>query len=523
VRKEILGTAWLQRARVTSAALVALTFGATVSMQAAPAAKTEESTNAALVKIAGEGLLESHAYEYLTQLSDDVGARVTGTPQSQKAVDWGIARMRAIGLENVHAEKFQIWRGWTRGTAQAELLEPTHRRMSVDAMGWTGSTPNGGVTGDVVMANVFNLDEEMKDPSRFSGKIVLAVVQGQPKKDEMVIFAQFGDFIKQLGQNGALAVFGGQGGYKSEGMNLTHTGILGFEEDFSLPVLSITAEDQSQMERYLASGKKIRAHVDVHNTFSNGPVETANVVGEIRGREKPEEVLVVGAHLDSWDLSEGATDNGMGSACVLAAADAILRSGQRPRRTIRFVLFNGEEQGLLGSFAYIKTHEREMPNHLGDLVLDEGQGPVKSFELGGHEDLVPEFRDFVKSLSNIRVAKVNAVVSYDTDTGPFITAGLPGINMNQDSPDYMYTHHSAADALEAVKPEILAQDATLMAVTAYWITDRQERFAKPWPAKKTATMLREQRQYDMLKAFNLWPFGDLGKEAKENQTDNNQQ
>ncbi len=512
-------------ALLNAGALISLlAFCAAVSPFATAAKEmNDEPTRAALVKIAGEGLLDSHAFEYLTQLSDDVGARVTGTPQSQKAVDWGVAKMRAIGLENVHAEKFQIWRGWTRGTAQAELLEPTHRRITVDAMGWTGSTPNGGVTGDVVVANVFNLDEEMKDPTRFSGKIVLAVVQGQPKKDEMVIFAQFGDFMKQLGQNGALAVFGGQGGYKSEGMNLTHTGILGFEQDFSLPVLSITAEDQSQMERYLASGKKISAHVEVHNTFSNGPVESANVVGEIRGREKPEEVLVVGAHLDSWDLSEGATDNGMGSACVLAAADAILRSGQRPRRTIRFVLFNGEEQGLLGSFAYIKAHEREMPNHLGDLVLDEGQGPVKAFELGGHEDLVPEFREFVNSLSNIRAAKVNAKVSYDTDTGPFITAGLPGINMNQDSPDYMYTHHSAADALEAVKPEILAQDATLMAVTAYWITDRQERFAKPWPAKKTATMLREQRQYDMLKAFNLWPFGDLGQEAKENRTDDSQQ
>jgi carboxypeptidase Q len=482
----------------------------------------EESTNAALVKIAGEGLLESHAFQYLTQLSDEVGARVSGTPQSQKAVEWGIAKMRAIGLENVHAEKFQIWRGWTRGTAEAELTEPLHRRLTVDAMGWTGSTPVGGATGEVVTANVFNLDEEMKNPARFSGKIVLMIVQGQPKKDEMVIFAQFGDFVKQLGQNGALAIFGGQGGYKSEGMNLTHTGILGFEEDFSVPVLSLTSEDQSQLERYVASGKKIVAHVDVHNSFSNGPVESANVVGEIRGREKPEEILVVGAHLDSWDLSEGATDNGMGSACVLAAADAILRSGQRPRRTIRFVLFNGEEQGLLGSFAYVKTHEREMANHLGDLVLDEGQGPVKEFELGGRDDLVPEFRNFVKSLSNIRGAKVSDKVSYDTDTGPFITAGLPGINMNQDSPDYMYTHHSAADALEAVKPEILAQDATLMAVTAYWIVDRQERFAKPWPAKKTATMLREQRQYEMLKAFHLWPFGDLGQDAKEKVADENQ-
>jgi len=199
-------------------------------------------------------------------------------------------------------------------------------------------------------------------------------------------------------------------------MNLTHTGILGFDVDFALPVLSLTEEDQSQLERFVAAGKKIRVRVNVQNTFTNGPVETANVVGEIRGREHPDEILVVGAHLDSWDLSEGATDNGMGTVCVLGAAEAILRSGQRPRRTIRFVLFNGEEEGLDGSYAYVKQHQAEMSNHLGDLVLDEGQGPVKEFELGGRDDLVPAFQTFAESLSNIRAVKVNDKASFDTDT-----------------------------------------------------------------------------------------------------------
>ena len=140
--------------------------------------ENEETTRAALVKIAGEGLVESHAFEYLTQLSDDLGARVTGSPESQKAVDWSLGKMRAIGLENVHAEKFQIWKGWTRGTAQAELTDPIHRRLNVDAMGWTGSTPAAGVEGELVAANVFNLDQEMKDPSKFRGKIILMVAQG---------------------------------------------------------------------------------------------------------------------------------------------------------------------------------------------------------------------------------------------------------------------------------------------------------------------------------------------------------
>ncbi len=479
----------------------------------------EDGTKPALVKIAGEGMLDSHAFQYLTELSDDVGARVTGSPGAQKAVEWGQAKMRAMGLENVHAEKWQLWRGWTRGTAQAELLTPIRRPLHVDAMGWTGSTPAGGAEGDVVEVNMFDLDNEIKNASRLAGKVALVVTRGEPSKSFIQLFAEFGDFLKAAGKSGTIAVIGGQGGGTSSGMNLTHTGILGFDADFAVPVVSMTAEDQGQLERYIARGLKPRVHFNIQNTFSNGPVESANVVGEIRGRENPEQVMVVGGHLDSWDLSEGTTDNGMGSSCVLGAADAIMRSGMKPRRTIRFVLFTGEEQGIDGSFAYVKQHQSEMANHLGSLVLDNGQGPVRAFQLGGRDDLVEIFKPFASALADIREVKVDDKVEDGTDTLPFSVAGLPGINMDQDSPDYKYTHHSAADALEAVKPDVLAQDATLMALAAYWIADRPERFATPWTAEKTVKMLVSQHEDAMLKAFGLWPkaFADIEKrEAPSN-------
>lgn len=473
----------------------------------------EDGTKPALVKIAGEGLLDSHAYQYLTELSDDVGSRVTGSAQAQKAVEWGMAKMRAMGLENVHAEQWQLWRGWTRGTAQAELLTPIRRPLHIDAMGWTGSTPAGGVDGDLVTANLFDLDNEMKNMSRFTGKVVLVVMRGEPNKSFIQLFVQLGDFLRAAGKAGAIAVIGGQGGGKAEGLNLTHTGILGFDADFAVPVVSMTAEDQGQLERYIARGLTPRVHFNVQNTFTSGPVESANVVGEIRGRENPEQVLVVGGHLDSWDLSEGSTDNGMGSSCALGAADAIMRSGVKPRRTIRFVLFTGEEQGLDGSFAYVKQHQAEMANHLGSLILDNGQGPVRSFQLGGRDDLMEAFRPFLATIAEIREVKMDDKVEDGTDTLPFSMAGLPGINMDQDSPEYKYTHHSAADALEAVKPDVLAQDATLMALAAYWIADRPERFAVPWSPERTVKMLVGQHQDGMLKAFGLWPkaFADIEK------------
>jgi carboxypeptidase Q len=482
-----------------------------------PKGPEEDGTKPALTRIAGEGFLNSHAYQYLTELSDDIGARVTGSRAERKAEEWSAAKMKAIGLENVHLEKYTIWKGWTRGTAEAQLLSPTPHKLHVDAMGWTGSTVAGGAEGDVVPVNLFDIDEEIKNVSRLKGKIVLVTQSGKPKKSFMLLFATFGDFLKGAHDAGAIAVIGGQGGSKSTGMNLTHTGILGFDVDYAVPVVSMTAEDQGQLERFIKRGITPRVRINVQNMLTSSPVETANVVGEIRGREHPEQILVVGGHLDSWDLAQGTTDNGSGTATTLGAAEAIMRSGQKPRRTIRFVLFTGEEQGLDGSFAYYKQHQAEWTNHLGDLILDEGQGPVTDFMLGGRDDLIAAFQPFADSLANIRPVKVNDNVESGTDTLPFSIYGLPGINMNQDTSDYKLTHHSAADALEAQKPDVLTQNATLMALTAYWIADRPDRFAEPWPAERTAKMLRDKGEYEELKAFKIWPYGDLGADAGKKQ------
>ena len=149
-------------------AVLALVAALAAKAEDKPGAKgpDDDGTKPALVKIAGEGMMDSHAFNYLTELSDDVGGRVTGSPQAEKAIEWGEAKMRAIGLENVHTEKWQLWRGWTRGTAQAELLTPIRHPLHVDAMGWTGSTPAGGAEGDVVEVNMFDLDGEIKNISK---------------------------------------------------------------------------------------------------------------------------------------------------------------------------------------------------------------------------------------------------------------------------------------------------------------------------------------------------------------------
>jgi carboxypeptidase Q len=476
----------------------------------------EDGTLAGLSAVAGQAMMHSQASQDLEYLSDYIGARVTGSPEAKKAVEWGESRMKAIGLENVHAESYPVWRGWTRGTTSAEIVSPVRKSLMVDSMGWVGSTPKGGVEADVVPVNLFNIDEEMQqNASHWAGKVLMTVMEGRPPRNFMDLFVKYGKFLKSAYAHHAVAVIGGQGGAGAAGMHLTHTGILGFSEYFDIPVVSMAEEGHSEIERLLGQGKTVRLKINVQNQVTNGPVQAADAVGEIRGSEHPEQVIVVGAHLDSWDLSQGATDNGVGSVCVLEAARAIAHSGFQPKRTIRFVLFTGEEQGLLGSFAYVKHHKAEMANHVAMLTLDNGQGPVTSLDMGGHSDLVSEVEPLAKALAAFGKIRVDDKASFDTDTGPFILAGLPGINLGQDSPQYRYTHHSNVDSFDKVKTETLDQDAAVLGLTAFWIADRPQRLASPWPAEQTARMLVEQHQDGLLKAFGLWPFGTMGEEPEK--------
>jgi carboxypeptidase Q len=475
------------------------------------ASPASDGTLKPLTAIAGHGMMDTHSFDYLEELSDQIGGRVTGSPQAQKAIEWGLAKMRGIGLENVRAEKWQISHGWKRVSASAELLAPVQRHLTIDSMGWVGSTPAGGVETEVVPVNALQLDQEMKEnASKWAGKILLIVRKGEPpaNADGNRSFATFGKFLTAAYAAHAVAIIGGQGGSEPAGMRLTHTGSMGYNAYYDIPVVSMIMEDLRQLQRFLDHGNTVRLKINVQNEKTSGPVDSANVVGEIRGKEFPEQVIVVGGHLDSWDLAQGSTDDGTGVATTLGAAEAIMASGYKPKRTIRFVLFTGEEQGLLGSLAYVKTHKDEMANHVAAIILDTGQGPIVRLNMGGHKDLIPAMEKFADSVQAFGKLEMNDRSVFGTDAGPFILAGLPGINMGQDSPDYKYTHHSAVDTLDKVQPDILTRDATMMALTSFWIADRPERLASPWPPEKTARMLKEQKQDSMLKASGLWPFGD---------------
>jgi hypothetical protein len=495
--------------------LSSLGLMASLSASSEPASPAEDGTLGALTSIAGSAMMDPYAYATLQELSDEIGGRVTGTPEDARAIEWGLKQMKALGLENVHKETWMLSRGWSRGSAEAEMISPIQRRLHVSSLGWVGSTPKGGVEAEVVAVNRYQFEREMKEnAAHWAGKILLMTEKGDPPDEKHPQHGKFGEFMEAAYAAKALAVIGNQGG-PSPGMQLTHTTSPAWNKFFELPAVSITAEDRSLLERFLEKKDPLRVRIDVQNRVTPGPAESANVVGEIRGREHPDEIVVVGGHLDSWDLASGTTDDGMGVATTLGAARAITKAHLQPRRTLRFVLFSGEEQGLLGSLAYAKTHRGEMANHVAAVILDIGQGPVTELNLGGRKDLIPAVQKFADAMKGFAALKVDDDVLFGTDTGPFTLAGLPGIWMSQDSPEYLYTHHSEADTFDKVKQDVLARDTAVVALTAYWIADRPERLASPWPPEQTARMLVEKKLDLMLKTYGIWPFGDLGSEARK--------
>lgn len=461
-----------------------------------------------LALVAGQALLHTQVNADLQQLSDTIGGRVTGSPAAAAAMAWAQQKMRAAGLENVHAEPWTLEHGWRRVSASGRLLGPGGHALTLSSMGWTGSTPTGGVDGDVIEVNSYQLKQAIAGESgSWRGKILMLRAQGARPRNGLETFTELDPFLRAAYKAGAVGVLGGQGAGASAGMNLTHTGVLGFNTVYDIPVVNLREEDQLQLERDLDAGIPVRLHLDIQNVVS-GPTPSANVVGEVRGSKYPDQVIVVGGHLDSWDLSEGATDDGTGAMAAMAAVEAIAQSGVRPLRTVRVVLFTGEEQGLLGSLAYTARHTKEMDKTVAALILDEGQGPISDLEVGGHDAVIPKLQPLLKMLAGFPVPAINSDSSFDTDSGPFTLAGSVGINLGQDSPDYRYTHHSEVDSFDHVRQDVLVRNTAELAVMAAYIADLPDRLDEAWPPDQVAAKLKQQHLEEELRAFGLWRFGN---------------
>jgi hypothetical protein len=429
----------------------------------------------------------------LTYLTTQIGPRLTGSPQLDQASHWTEEQFKNLGLTNVHREPWTIANSWTRGAASARVTWPVTHELRLATMGWAPGT-NGTIKGELIGVEAAKPEDLEKYKGKLAGKIVLFGRAGELEPPEDPILTPWGEStipiahpkdakaldlrasrnmrlaaMKMMGEEKALALLGASD--KMFGLlNMTSTG--SDYQPAKFPAAFVAREDYLELWQLLDAGGPVQVELNLQAAFSEKPVEVYNTVAEIRGTEKPEEVVILGAHLDSWDLGTGATDNGTGSTAVLEAARTLQALGVKPRRTIRFVLFSGEEQGLNGSKAYVQAHKEELGRISGVLVHDSGTGKVLTIGLmenyAAQEILDRVLYPLAKSVGLLEPTLRREGGS---DHVPFDAAGVPGFWCVQETADYEKLHHSQADVLDHVRWDDLTEGAQVLAVFAYNVAE----------------------------------------------------
>jgi carboxypeptidase Q len=463
-----------------------------VRVWTARAANEDSDTFAAVdAQILTEIHEHSELMENLEYLSDRIGPRMTGTPLLKQANDWTVEMFKKYGLTNVHLEGYTIAHAWMRGTATAKMVAPAEHGLTIASAAWSPNT-KGAVRGPVVYFDAKKPEEFAKFHGKLKGAIVIAqeprvLSPPKPVDTNMEIYHPLEEPPAPVGspalpdpydkyletinartkffvEEGVVAVLRDAG--KPHGLlNMTDSTTDAFQLG-AIPTAFITGEGYRLIYRLLKHGP-VELEVEIRNSVSEKPVEVYNTVADLRGSEKPEEMVILGAHLDSWDLATGSTDNGTGSMAVLEAARALTKLNLKPRRTIRFVLFTGEEQGLIGSKEYLKTHKSELDKISGALMHDSGTGRVLA--LGLHDNY--QDREIVDQviapLGELKMLEPTMAREYGTDSLSFNEVGVPGFWCAQDLAEYMKTHHSQSDTFDKVWKDEINQGAQVLAAWAY--------------------------------------------------------
>ena len=439
-----------------------------------------------------EAFNRSEVLQNLQYLSDVIGPRLTGSPAARRANDWTLERFKAYGLD-AHLESWQFGGTWTRGPMRARLTAPRAHDVIAASWAWTPGTGGVTITGPVVRIDATTPDSFAAYRSRVKKAWVMTrppalvwntdgppmtAADSERQRDFFrTVFTPYRDLDSTT--RARMQQFANDLPYL-----LRRAGALGILLDASkehallnmsgspnrilpLPQIAVAHEDYALFDRLLQTGTTPRLAVSVSNTITRDSVPQWNTVAELRGSELPGQVVVVGAHLDSWDLGTGTTDNGTGAMCTLEAARIIARSGLKPKRTIRFVLFTGEEQGLIGSRKYAEAHAAEADSIQAVIVLDNGTGAITGQALQGRTDLEGLWRAVLAPVARLGADSVVNRNKTGTDHLSFLPYGVPGFNFNQLERGYGHTHHSQSDTYDMAIAADLKQAAAVMAVSAY--------------------------------------------------------
>jgi carboxypeptidase Q len=484
------------------------TLLASLALAAPLRAQTTVDTAGAGVLIA-EAVERSEVMETLRHLSDVIGPRLSGTPAMRRANEWTAQQFRSYGLRAA-MEPFDFGVTWERGPLSLRIVQPFDRAITGHSWAWTVGTDGKTRKGPVVLVDLSTPDSLARYRDRVRGAWVLPRASNpvwnpdgppQSAEDSQRVAAIRDARAALTADTSAPAVLqrrqfqidlpyvlkaaGAMGtlvdGAKEHGL-MTMSGSP--NRVAPLPNVVISHEDYTLLERLIRQGLTPRLEGRVENTLGQSSVKQWNTVAEIRGSGLPGQVVILGAHLDSWDLGTGVTDNGAGSMVVLEAARVIARSGLKPRRTIRFILFGGEEQGLIGSRAYAAAHAAEADSVQAVLVIDNGTGRIVGQALQGRTDLEETWRALLAPVAHLDAATVRDAMKRGTDHLSFAFYGIPSFNFDQDPRGYFHTHHSESDTYDKAVADDLAQASAVMAVTAYGLANLPEllpRGPKPGP------------------------------------------
>jgi hypothetical protein len=437
-----------------------------------PADPLEPETRAAVSALAAKGGAPTRAAEWVRRLTDEVGPRLAGSPGDRAAVAWGQALLRELGFSNVRAEEVPVT-AWERGVETAAVVSPFPQRLVVTALGGSVGTPADGITAPVVeMKTLEALEEAVKsDPDAVRGKVVFfsrRTVKGPegPGYGKNVPMRSSG--AAKAGPHGAVAVLVRSVGTSTS--RLAHTGSTNYADGGPrIPAAAVSNADADLLERLLARGP-----VSVKLVLGCRPLPpavSANVIGEVKGREKPDEVVVVSCHLDSWDLGTGAIDDAAGCGIAVEAARLVAEGRRRPRRTIRVVLFANEESGLAGGKGYAARHAAELPKHAGAFEADAGTGAPLGFSWNAADSLEPALAAVAKLLEPLGAGKLRKGGHGGADISPMAPAGVPLFGLWQETGSYFDFHHTADDTFDKIEPESLDRAAAAVAAMAYAVAD----------------------------------------------------
>lgn len=437
-------------------------------------------------KIFAEVKAHSELMKNLEYLTGKIGPRLTGSPQMQAASDWTLQRFRGYGLD-AHLETSQISHVWSRGLETAEILSPIQRVIPIHAYGWSMAT-KGSVSGRVIFLNEESVEQIQKDKDRIRGAVVcmgkpsvvppaglpadnafdapspkIPILPGE-KPHPALSYADHYRIYAMVADAGGLAILTDSN--KPDRLFNMSRGSACCDPT-PLPMAMLTHEDYDLIYRWSQHGP-VQMRINLQGTFSPEPAPASITVAEIKGSEHPEERVIIGGHLDSWDLGEGALDNGTGAMATLEAARALKVLGWQPKRTLTFILFTGEEWGGVGSKLFLKNHEAELPKMDAALILDTGTGRVTSISLEDLWGTGPMMFDIYQPLETVYDLKPLETRFYDgSDHVSFIRAGVPGFLCVQAPAQYREVHHSQADTLDKALPDDINQAAAVLASWAW--------------------------------------------------------